>query len=125
MNARRLWFAAGAGKSSQPAMVPITVARPSAGAEMARTAIVTLLPLTPIQVLGAWPEADTVSVTGLVSSVQPAPPEAPPSALAAAALESNRARPVESVSAIAGRQLVGGARRGPTRSTTRYACPRR
>ena len=102
MNASRLWFAAGAGMSSQPAMVPITVARPSAGAEMARSAIVTLLPSTPIQVLGAWPEADTVSVTAFVSSAQPAPPEAPPSGVAAAPLESNRASPVESVSAMHG-----------------------
>ena len=76
---------------------------------MARSAIVTLMPSTPIQVLGAWPEADTVSVTALVSSLQPAPPEAPPSALAAAPLESNRASPVESVSARHGCVSLGGA----------------
>ncbi len=102
MNAIRLWSAAGAGMSSQPVIVPITVARPSAGDEMARNAIVALPPSTPIQVLGAWPEADTVNVTGFVSSAQPAPPDAPPSGVAVAALESNRASPVESVSAMHG-----------------------
>ena len=95
--------------SSQPAMVPITVARPSAGDEMARNAIVTLLPSTPIQVLGAWPEADTVSVTAFVSSLQPAPPEAPPSAVACAALASNRASPVRIGQRHTRRQLAGGA----------------
>src|SRR6185295_13328405 len=100
MMASRLWSAAGAGIASQPAIVPDTVARGSAGAEIARSAIVTLLPSTPIHVLGAWPVADTVSVTALVSSLQPDAP-APPSALPLDpdALESKRASPVESVSA--------------------------
>src|SRR5689334_1423472 len=77
MSARRLWFSAGAGIVSQPAIVPITVARPSGGDEMARSWTVRLPPLTPIQVAGAWPDADTVSVTGPVSSLQPAPPVPP------------------------------------------------
>ena len=62
---------------SQPPIVPITVARPSSGVEVARRAMVTLLPLQPIQVVGAWPVADTVIVTGFVSSLQP--PAPPPS----------------------------------------------
>ena len=74
---------AGAGNVSQPAIVPVTVARPRTGAEIARSAIVRLVPLAPIQVPGAWPDADTVSVTGFVSSLQPVlplPPSAPPPA---------------------------------------------
>src|SRR4030095_8164097 len=74
MSASRLWFSAGAGMVSQPAIVPVTVARPITGAEMARSWMVRLAPLTPIQVLGAWPDADPVRVTGPVSSLQHAPP---------------------------------------------------
>src|SRR5262245_62763609 len=96
MSASRLWFSAGGGIASQPAIVPITIARGIGGAEMARSWMVRLAPLTPIQVAGAWPDADTVTVTGPVSSLQPAPP-VPPSG--DWPLEENRARPVESVSA--------------------------
>src|SRR5438045_1069009 len=64
------WLAAGGGRLSQPATVPVTVARPSAGAEIARSAMVRLLPLTPIQVVGAWPDAETVTVTAPSSSLQ-------------------------------------------------------
>src|SRR5262245_63574204 len=76
-----LWFAAGGGSVSQLRSVPMTIARPRFGAEIARSGTVRLLPSTPIQVLGAWPVADTVSVSGFVSSLQavlPAPPSTAP-----------------------------------------------
>src|SRR5678815_5661993 len=64
--------------------------------EIARSAMVTLPPSTPIQVLGAWPDADTVIVAGLLSSLQPAPP-VPPSG--SPPVDVKRVSPVESVSA--------------------------
>src|SRR5262249_48321563 len=81
ISASVLWLAGGAGFGSRVAMVPTAVACPRLGIEIARSGTVRLLPSTPIQVLGAWPVADTVSVSGFVSSLQPTaptPPSPPP-----------------------------------------------
>src|SRR5258708_10202495 len=94
----RLWLTAGSGRSSQPVMVPLTVAVSTGAAVVARMLIVTLPASMRIQVDGAYPDADAVIDCLPGRSVH--------------VLPSKMARPVESVVAA---QAVGSAE-PPTRT---------